>query len=95
MIGGVHIHVLDRHSFKPFSTGLTLVMAYRELGPGEFRWKEPPYEYEYDKLPIDILLGNGKIREEIERDESLEQIEAGWQDELAAFRRKREKYLLY
>ncbi len=95
MIGGVQIHMLDRPSFKPFSTGLALMMAYRELGPGEFRWKEPPYEYEYDKLPIDILLGNGKIREEIERGDSLEQIEAGWQDELAAFRRKREKYLLY
>ncbi len=95
MIGGVQIHVLDRHSFKPFSTGLALMMAYRELGPGEFQWKEPPYEYEYEKLPIDILLGNGKIREQIEQGESLEQIEAGWQEDLEAFRRTREKYLLY
>jgi len=95
IIGGVQIHVLDRHSFKPFSTGLALTMAYREQGPGEFQWKEPPYEYEYDKLPIDILLGNGKIREEIEQGESLEQIEAGWQEELQAFGRKRQRYLLY
>jgi len=95
IIGGVQIHVLDRHSFKPFSTGLALTMAYREQGPGEFQWKEPPYEYEYDKLPIDILLGNGKIREEIEQGESLEQIEAGWQEELEAFGRKRQRYLLY
>ncbi|RPJ86506.1 MAG: DUF1343 domain-containing protein [Acidobacteria bacterium] len=95
MIGGVHIHVLDRHSFRPFSTGLALMMAYREQGLGEFRWKEPPYEYEYDKLPIDILLGNGKIREEIEQGESVEQIEAGWEEELEAFGRKRRRYLLY
>jgi len=95
MIGGVQIHVLDRHSFKPFRTGLALVMGYRELGPGHFRWKEPPYEYEYNLMPIDILLGNGKIREEIERGEPLEQIETGWQADLQAFSRKRQKYLLY
>ncbi len=24
---------------------------------GHFAWKQPPYEYEYDKLPIEVLLG--------------------------------------
>ncbi len=95
MIGGVQIHILDRHAFKPFLVGLALLMAYREFGRGQFRWKEPPYEYEHDKLPIDILFGTDKIRKEIERGESLDQIEAGWQKELEAFRQKREKYLLY
>ncbi|MFB3903372.1 MAG: exo-beta-N-acetylmuramidase NamZ domain-containing protein [Acidobacteriota bacterium] len=95
MVGGVQVHVLDRHSFRPFATGLALLMAYRDAGPDKFRWKEPPYEYEYDKLPIDILLGNGGIRQAIERGESLEPIEAGWQEELQAFKEKRNGYLLY
>ncbi len=32
MVGGVQIHVTDRESFKPFLTGLALLIAYRELG---------------------------------------------------------------
>ncbi|HXK61096.1 MAG TPA: DUF1343 domain-containing protein [Acidobacteriota bacterium] len=95
MIGGVQIHVLDRNAYRPFLTGLALLMAYRELGEDQFRWNDPPYEYEYEKLPIDILFGNGTIRQSIERGDSLEQIEASWQEELKAFAEKRERYLLY
>jgi hypothetical protein len=32
--------------------------------PNDFAWKQPPYEYEYEKLPIDILLGSGTFRKE-------------------------------
>jgi uncharacterized protein YbbC (DUF1343 family) len=38
--------------------------------PG-FAWKQPPYEYEYERLPIDILAGNGWLRGAIENQESL------------------------
>jgi hypothetical protein len=27
------------------------------LYPDQFKWKQPPYEYEREKLPIEILLG--------------------------------------
>ncbi|RPI22999.1 MAG: DUF1343 domain-containing protein [Acidobacteria bacterium] len=95
MIGGLQIHVTDRGAFRPFLTGVALIKAYRELGGEQFRWKDPPYEYEYEKWPIDILFGNATIRQQIERGDSLEQIEAGWQQELNTFAEKREKYLLY
>jgi hypothetical protein len=32
--------------------------------PKDFAWKQPPYEYEFKKLPIDILMGNGTFRKE-------------------------------
>lgn len=34
--------------------------------PG-FAWRQPPYEYEFDRVPFDILIGNGQTRGELSR----------------------------
>jgi uncharacterized protein YbbC (DUF1343 family) len=47
----------DRDSFQPFKTGIEIIRAIRSLYPAEFEWKQPPYEYETEKLPIEVLLG--------------------------------------
>ena len=94
-VGGVQIHVLDRSRFKPFLTGLALLIVYRELGGDRFQWKEPPYEYEYEKLPFDILCGTDRVRKLIEAQATLEELEGSWENDLAKFRKVREKYLLY
>ena len=54
---GAQIHVTDRSAFEPVRAGFEVIRAARELWPGEFAWKPPPYEYETEKLPIEILLG--------------------------------------
>ncbi|HSR70056.1 MAG TPA: DUF1343 domain-containing protein [Acidobacteriota bacterium] len=95
MVGGVQIHVQDWRAFRPFRTGLALLRAYRELAPDEFAWKEPPYEYEYEKLPIDILLGDADLRRMIEQGRPLEEMEASFAQPLEQFKRIRHKYLLY
>jgi uncharacterized protein YbbC (DUF1343 family) len=95
LVGGVQIHVLDPIDFKPFLTGLALVMAYRALGEERFKWREPPYEYEYELRPFDILCGTDSIRLLIENGSSLSEIESTWQEELLEFRRTRESSLLY
>ncbi|HSR54513.1 MAG TPA: DUF1343 domain-containing protein [Acidobacteriota bacterium] len=95
MTGGVQIHVLDREAFRPFRTGLALLRAYRELGGDDFAWKEPPYEYEYEKLPIDILLGDDRLRRMIEAGRPLNEMEESFSDQLEAFARLRQNYLLY
>jgi len=95
MVGGVQIHVTDRTVFKPFLTGLALLMAYRELGGDRFQWKAPPYEYEYEKLPFDILCGTDRIRRQIEAGESLQSIENGWLAETDAWKAVRQEFLLY
>lgn len=95
MVGGVQIHVLDRDQFKPFRTGLALLMTYRELGGDRFQWKPPPYEYEYEKLPIDILGGTDRVRRLIEAGAHLDELEASWENDLAVFKKARQKYLLY
>jgi uncharacterized protein YbbC (DUF1343 family) len=59
---GAQLHVTDRNAFHPFQTGLEIIRVIRKLYPDEFAWKQPPYEYETKKLPIEILLG-GPISE--------------------------------
>jgi uncharacterized protein YbbC (DUF1343 family) len=61
--GGCQIHVTDRSAFHPVETGVALLEAFRQAGPARFSWREPPYEYEYVKPPIDILYGSARLRE--------------------------------
>jgi len=93
--GGVQIHVLDRERFEPVITGITMVKIAYDLYPDEFRWKEPPYEYVYDRNPFDVIAGTSKIREAMEVGSSVEMLEESWKEELDTFRQVRENYLLY
>jgi uncharacterized protein YbbC (DUF1343 family) len=52
---GAQLHITDRDAFQPFQTGVEIIRRLRKLK--EFAWKQPPYEYETEKLPIEILLG--------------------------------------
>jgi uncharacterized protein YbbC (DUF1343 family) len=94
-IGGVQIHVSDRAAFRPVLTGLALLTLYRQMGEDRFAWKSPPYEYEEEKLPIDILCGTDRIRHLIEAGAGLDELEGSWRTELEEFREVRQKYLLY
>jgi len=93
--GGVQIHVTDRARFKPFLTGLAVIAVARRQAPRAFRWRQPPYEFETRKLPIDILLGTGTIRKALTRGATLQAIERSWQRGLAAWTRRRGACLMY
>jgi uncharacterized protein YbbC (DUF1343 family) len=93
--GGVQVHVLDRREFRPVITGVALVKAGFDLYGEDFRWKEPPYEYVFDKNPFDVISGTDTLRRAIERGDSLEEIEHTWGAGLKSFNRTREKFLLY
>jgi len=94
-IGGVQIHVSDRGAFRPVLTGLALLTLYRNVGKDRFAWKSPPYEYETEKLPIDILCGTDRIRQLIEAGAGLDDLQNFWKIGLQKFRKIRPKYLLY
>jgi uncharacterized protein YbbC (DUF1343 family) len=65
------------------------------LYPAGFRWKEPPYEYVYDKNPFDVISGTDKIRKAFENNTDLEDLVASWQRPLQQFMEVREQHLLY
>ncbi len=54
---GCQMHIVNRDSFLPFQTAVEILKTIRTLYPKKFEWLSPPYEYEYEILPIDILLG--------------------------------------
>jgi uncharacterized protein YbbC (DUF1343 family) len=54
---GAQLHVTNRNEFKPVRTALEILRVVRDTYPRDFSWKQPPYEYEHDKLPIEILCG--------------------------------------
>src|SRR5437773_2169317 len=65
--GGCQIHVLDRRAFRPVLTAVALTAACRAALGERFAWRDPPYEYEREKLPFDILAGSSDTREQIGR----------------------------
>jgi uncharacterized protein YbbC (DUF1343 family) len=93
--GAVQIHVTDRRKVKSFMAYLKLIQRVRELYPKDFGWRPPPYEYETEKLPFDILCGNDSIRKTMEYGGSLDSLEREWQGDLARFSRERKPFLLY
>ncbi|PYM33534.1 MAG: DUF1343 domain-containing protein [Candidatus Rokuibacteriota bacterium] len=93
--GGVQIHVTDRRRFRPFRTGVAAISVARRLAPAEFRWKEPPYEFEHQRLPIDILFGTDRIRTQIEGGTDLPVIEATWRTALPLYTRRRRAFMIY
>jgi len=96
MCRGAQIHVTDREKFKPFKTGTAVIKAVRELYPKHFQWKKPPYEYETEKMPIDILAGTDRLRRDIEKGKSVAQIEMWWKKQCLLFHKKViKKYLMY
>lgn len=95
LCGGAQIHIIDRNAFKPFKTSVAVLKAVNDLYPNHFQWKEPPYEYETQKMPIDILAGTDKIRKEIEKHTDLNKMEEWWKEELKAFQKTATEYLIY
>ena len=93
--GGCQIHVTDRNSFRPVEAGVALLEAFRAMGPHQFAWREPPYEYEYRLAPIDILCGSSEVRERLEAGEDARTIAAGWRGAVEAFETIRSRFLLY
>ena len=95
MCGGVQVHVLDREAFEPYLTGISTIAAVRALYPERFAWREPPYEYEFTRLPIEILCGTKSLPQLMDAGASPEAIRATWQTDIAGFLNLRDPYLLY
>ena len=93
--GGCQVHVTDRETFLPVETAITLMAAIREQSPSSFEWRQPPYEYEHEKMPIDILYGSGQLREQVERGIPASTIAAAWAGDRSEFMPLRERHLLY
>jgi uncharacterized protein YbbC (DUF1343 family) len=93
--GGVQLHVTDRKKLNAFKAGIHLLHAIAELYPNDFAWKQPPYEYEHDRMPIDLIAGTPALREACEGKIPLAQFEKLAAEGTARWKKLRQKYLLY
>jgi uncharacterized protein YbbC (DUF1343 family) len=92
---GFQIHVTAPRRYRPYATTLRLLQAVISNHPDRFEWKPPPYEYEFERLPIDLIIGDKEIRRRLENLEPVDAIEAGWQQELDRFKKVSREFHLY
>ncbi|WP_030187682.1 exo-beta-N-acetylmuramidase NamZ family protein [Streptomyces violaceorubidus] len=85
-VGGVQLHVHDRAAFDPVRTGIALLVTAKRTWDG-FAWRSDNW--------IDKLTGSTRVRTMIDAGADTDEVVAGWEAELAAFRRTRRQYLLY
>jgi len=93
--GGCQIHVRDRWTFRPVESAVALLETFRNESGGAFTWKEPPYEYEYERNPFDVLAGSPMLREQIESGVAASEIARSWEPAVNEFAKLREPFLLY
>jgi len=91
----VELAVTDPDRFRPFRTGLALVLHARRQDPERFRWRSEPYEFVANVPAFDLLCGSAREREAIEGGAGLPELAAAFAPEEQAFRRRREPYLRY
>jgi uncharacterized protein YbbC (DUF1343 family) len=95
LCGGCQTHVTDRAAFEPMRTAIEMLHECKREAPSQTLWRDPPYEYEHVKPPIDILYGSDRLRTAIDAGESPAAIMKDWDRDEDAFRSLRERYLLY
>ncbi len=93
--GGCQIHVLDRHEYPAVESAVAILVEIRAQSTAKFQWRQPPYEYEHEKLPFDILAGSSELRQQIEAGLPARTIYDSWQSGLDTFRKERKPFLLY
>ena len=97
LCSGVQIYVEDasynHQSFKPWRLQALAFKAIRQLQPDYPLWRDFPYEYQFDKLAIDVINGSPLLRDWVDDSSyeinDLEKLASNdeniWKDEIRAF----------
>jgi uncharacterized protein YbbC (DUF1343 family) len=88
---GVQVHVLNRQILQPVRTGLETLATIKKLWPGEFAWHIPQGGIHN----FDRLAGTDQLRLALDAGTPVDEILAGWEEDLQQFKNLRENYLLY
>ncbi len=92
---GFQIHVADPAVYSPYALSLGLYQAIYHTYPDQFSYKQPPYEYEYERLPMDLILGDRRVRSQIEAGMPLAEITSGWEVPLSEYMNIIQKIYIY
>ena len=92
---GFQIHVTHRFEYRPYITTLAILAAVKGMHPKDFAWKDPPYEYEFERLPADLIIGDKRVREALDAGTDPMDIQSIWAKGLKDFEEARSAWLLY
>lgn len=93
---GMQIHVTDINCFKPVQTALEIFDAIIETSePDALSFKLPPYEYEYNLMPFDILSGDSAMRETLVSRSNIKNEKERWMNEIEEFRKEFRNIAVY
>jgi len=92
---GFQIHVTSPEEYNSYETSLRILQSIIKNHSNHFAFKRPPYEYEFDKMPMDLILGSSDLRQKIETLEDLDEVFLQWQTDLDQFKRFSEGYYQY
>jgi uncharacterized protein YbbC (DUF1343 family) len=95
LCGGAQLHVIDRDAFRPVETAVAILCSVQRVARADFAWRGPPYEYETEKMPIDVLWGSDSLRRGIDAGATVGEILDGVDEEIREFEKMLEPYLLY
>jgi uncharacterized protein YbbC (DUF1343 family) len=93
---GLQIHITDIDRFKPVGTALEIFNAIIETTlPDTLKFKSPPYEYEYNLIPFDILSGDSGMRESLISRNNIKVEKERWANEIGEFRKEFGQIAIY
>ncbi len=92
---GFQLHVTSPARFRPYETSLRLLQAVMRTAGDSFAWKPPPYEYEFEHRPIDLILGDGRLAQQLAAMTPVSRLSARWDADCQRFRRRNRRWLLY
>ncbi|MFH1487481.1 MAG: DUF1343 domain-containing protein [Pseudomonadota bacterium] len=92
---GFMIHILDPNIFRPYFLSMSLLYHIIKIHGEHFEWKSPPYEYEVEKRPIDMIIGDSSIRRAMEQGTDPEKLKEAWLSALQDYLEWRKPYLMY
>ena len=86
---GIQIHVTDPEKYFPVGTALELIDSIMETSPeGSLKFNPPPYEYEMNLMPFDILSGDSLMRTTLVNRDPVSKEKERWKQETEAFRKE-------
>jgi uncharacterized protein YbbC (DUF1343 family) len=93
---GLQIHITDIDRFKPVATALEIFDAIIETTPTDaLKFSLPPYEYEYNLMPFDILSGDSGMRESLISRNNIRVEKERWANEIEDFRKEFQQIAIY
>jgi len=91
LCGAVQVHVLDQRLFNSMDVGVALIWAARQFNG--FAWRTETYEFESERLAIDLLFGDDEPRKMLENSVHFSDVIQSWQDQQLAFAQERKRFL--